>query len=435
MNKHHQENIKKPYRLIIVAALFLSLAYLVGNIIYKNHLANAEQGSSKFDQNSKPKTVEIYPINKEDMNISVAALGTITSRNSVLVQSLVGGQLISVNFKEGDYVKKGQLLATIDPRPYQIQLSQAEAQLAKDKAILENAKLDLARYKHEYVNNATSKQVLDTQIALVKQNEATIKMDMAQVDNAKLQLSYCQINSPIDGLAGMRMTDPGNIIQQNGGSTLANGIVNIVQVNPITVLFSLPQDWLPRIREKAKDPSALLVEAFDKNNQTLLAAGKLLAINDVIDTATGTIQLKAVFENADLKLFPNQFVNVKLRIETVKDAIVAPLAAIQKGRKGDYVYVVDAQNKVHNRSIVVGETSGEKVMIQSGLSPGEMVVVDGADKLKENALVRPLTSKKNVGHDSEQSVTMSEQNDQPKTQTLGEGHSEGHLHHPSQEAH
>jgi multidrug efflux system membrane fusion protein len=389
-----KKKLKVPFKPLLVIALFLGIAYYLGNIIYHNHQNAAEGHDKKFDQNKKPKTVMVGRITKEDVDISLTALGTITSRNTVLVQSMVGGQLMSVHFKEGDTVKKGQLLAVVDERPYQIQLAQAEGQLAKDKALLDNAKLDLNRYKLEFASHAIPKQTLDTQFALVKQDEAAIKIDQAQIDNVKLQLSYCRITSPIDGMVGMRLIDPGNIIQQNGGSTTGSGIVNVVQMNPITVMFSLPEDQLPSISDKLIHHQELVVEAYDKNNQNRLAKGSLIASNDLIDTATGTIQLKAIFDNQDRTLFPNQFVNVKLLVDTVKDATVAPLSAIQKGRKGDFVYLLDTTQKVHVKPVKVGATSGEKIIVSEGLSPDDIVVVDGADKLKENATVRPIFPKR-----------------------------------------
>jgi multidrug efflux system membrane fusion protein len=302
---------------------------------------------------------------------------------------------MQVNFREGQVVKTGELLAQIDPRPFEVQLTQATGQLAKDQALLKNAQLDLERYRTLLSQDSISKQQVDTQESLVRQYEGTVKADQGQVDNAKLQLTYSRITAPINGVVGLRQVDPGNIVHASD----TNGLVVITQLQPITVLFPIPEDNLPRVASRLKSGTPVEVEAWDRAQKTKLATGKLLTIDNQIDTTTGTIKLRAEFANDDGVLFPNQFVNVRLAAETLNDATLVPSAAVLRGSPGTFVYRVkdDTTNdKTNGKTVTVtpvkiGPVQGETTVIESGVSPGEQVVVDGTDKLREGAKVELIT--------------------------------------------
>jgi len=288
-----------------------------------------------------------------------------------------------VLFKEGQIVKAGELLAQIDPRPFEVMLSQAEGQMAHDKALLENARIDLDRYKVLWQQDSIPKQQLDTQEALVRQYEGQIKTDQAQIDNAKLQLVYSRITSPITGKIGLRLVDPGNIIH----AADVNGFVVITQLQPITVIFPIPEDNLPPVIAALNAGRRLPVEAFNRQQTEKLATGVLLTVDNQIDQTTGTVKLKATFDNADSKLFPNQFVNARLLIDEKKGVLIAPSAALQRGPQGAYVYVVKADHTASVRPVTVGEVQSGEVSIASGLSEGELVVTDGAERLREGIKV------------------------------------------------
>lgn len=331
-----------------------------------------------------PVPVVVSKVGRSSIPVYLNGLGNVTAFYTVTVKSRVDGQLMKVDFNEGDLVKEGQVLIEIDPRPFQVQLELAQAALAHDQALLDNSKVDLARYKELMKTNAIPSQQLDTQVALVAQYEATLKQDQANIDNAKLQLVYAKITAPITGVVGLRQVDPGNIVH----AADTNGMIVITQLQPIAVLFTIPEDSLPQVTQKLRAGAHLPADAYNRDNSKKLASGTLMTLDNQIDNTTGTSKLKAVFDNADNALFPQQFVNIRLLVDTLTNQLVVPNVAVQNGQQGTFVYVVDDDSRVHLKPVRVGVTTETSSDILEGLSDGDRVVVDGTDRLVEGALVR-----------------------------------------------
>jgi multidrug efflux system membrane fusion protein len=337
----------------------------------------------RFGDVNRRQPISVAAVRKQDVRVSVSAIGNITAANTAVVRAKVSGELKGVYFKEGQTVKAGALLAEIDPRPYQIALAQAQGTLTRDQAQLANAKIDLSRYRDLLAKDAAPKQQMDTQQALVAQLEGTVMSDQAQVDNAKLQLSYTRVVAPISGLIGLKQVDIGNNVQPSDVA----GLLSIAQTRPVNVVFSVPDVQLPLILRQLKADKGLPVEAWDRDQKTKLADGKLASTDNAIDSATGTIKLKAQFANAKDELFPNQFVNVRLQVDNIEDTLAVPSAAVLRGAQGTYVYLVNADSTVTVRRVRAGANDGDWVSVQGELKAGDQVVTDGADRLREGAQV------------------------------------------------
>ncbi|MCL2760475.1 MAG: MdtA/MuxA family multidrug efflux RND transporter periplasmic adaptor subunit [Desulfuromonadales bacterium] len=379
-----------------IAVIILVVVFFV----YKDKKA----ASSRAGAGKQTQAVQVTAIAAKEgvINSFLNGLGTVTPVNTVIVKSMVDGQLMEIHFKEGQYVQKGALLALIDPRPFQVQLTQAQGQLMRDQQQLSNARLDLQRYKQLWSQDSIPKQQLDTQVALVGQLEGVVKTDKGAVDSAKLQLIYCRITAPVSGQVGLRQVDLGNIIH----TTDTNGVVVITQVSPMTVIFPIPEDSLSQVLSKFRGNAKIVVDAFDRENKQKLSTGVLQSIDNQIDTTTGTVRLRAAFQNDKNELFPNQFVNARLHLETFNDAIIVPTAAIQHGNDGTFVYIVNNDKTVSVRPITVGITEGDNVSITKGVANGDLVVIEGSEKLRDGTKVdvreADQSDKKGNGNDLKQ---------------------------------
>jgi multidrug efflux system membrane fusion protein len=365
-------------RWLIVIAAVLALVLLAWLLTPKASKAPAGRFA-----NSGPMPVATAAAQSGSMPIIVNGLGTVTPITTVTVQSQISGQIMQIAFKEGQTVKRGDLLILIDPRPYQVALEQAEGALARDKALLANARTDLERYTTLFAQDSIAEQQLATQRSLVDQDIGTVKTDQAQIDAAKLNLVYCHISSPIDGRAGLQQVTLGNYVTP----AEPNGLVVVTQMKPITVVFALPEDQIPPILEQMHAGKTLPVTAYDRSHTTQLASGSLESIDSQIDTTTGTVKLKAIFANTDERLFPNQFVNADLLVNTLQGATLIPQAAVQRGAPGTYVYVVNADSTVNVRKITLAAGDATNIAVTQGIKPGEVLVIDGADRLKDGAKV------------------------------------------------
>ena len=336
--------------------------------------------------------VVAVPATQGDIDVIVNGLGTVTPLRTVAVKTRVDGELVRVLFEEGQLVKEGTLLAEIDPRAFQVQLQQAEGQLARDRALLENARLDLERYNTLFQQDSIAKQQVDTQASLVRQYEGAIRMDTSQVENARLQLAYARISAPVSGRLGLRQVDPGNIVHAGD----ANGIVVITQLEPISVLYTIPQDLLPAMMKRLQSGDVIAVEAWDREQTAKLADGALASADNQVDPQTGTVKLKARFANSDHALFPQQFVNVRMKLDTLRNTVIVPAAAVQRGSQGMFVYVVQPDQTVALRTVKLGPADGQRQAITDGLKPGEQVVTDGTDRLRPGSQVEVASARPEI---------------------------------------
>ena len=370
--------------------LWLLVLCLIGLAGYR-YIPQVSQGQTKPDPAAKSagkRGGQVVPVvavtaRSGDLAVYLTGLGSVTAYNTVTIRSRVDGELIKVAFTEGQLVRQGDLLAEIDPRPFEAQLTQAEGQLARDTAQLENARLDLRRYETLSSQGVIARQQFETQSAMVHQYEGAIKTDQGQIENIKLQLTYSHITAPLSGRIGLRTVDQGNIVH----AADANGLAMITQLQPIAALFNLAQDFLPAVMEKMRTGQTLTVEAWDRDLKKRLAVGKLLTIDNVIDSSTGTARFKAEFPNEDSALFPNQFVNARLLLETKHGKVIVPAAAVQRSPQSSFVYVIQEDQTVEMRTIVPGPVEGDDASVESGLAPGEVVVIDGVDKLQQGTKV------------------------------------------------
>jgi membrane fusion protein, multidrug efflux system len=387
-NSGHPANQKRRGLLRLLWLVLFVIAAAGGAAWYLQSRADppqkpqAQRGSGG-PPGGMPVPVTAAAAHRTNFPVYFDGIGSVAASYTVTVRARVDGQLNQVHYQEGQYVRAGDLLAEIDPRPFQVQLEQADGQMARDKALLENARVDVERYRTLVAQDAVPKQQLDTQVATVRQYEGVVQTDQAAIDNARLQLSYCRITAPIAGRVGLRQVDPGNMVHASD----QNGLLVIASMQPIAVFFSLPEDSLPPVLEKLKRGVRLTVDAYNRDRSRRLASGKLLTLDNQIDPNTGTVRLKALFDNADLSLFPNQFVNVRLLVDVQRGQITVPSVAIQRGSQGTFVYVVKPDNTVEFRPVVTGIDEGGNTAVARGVDAGERVVTDGADKLQPGGRV------------------------------------------------
>jgi multidrug efflux system membrane fusion protein len=363
-------------RWIGILLLLLVIGWLAWRFLF------APASHPKHAQAAQP--VGVAKVTTGDLHVILTGLGTVTPLATITVQTQISGLLMSVGFKEGQIVNKGDFLAQIDPRPYQVALAEAEGTLAHDVGLLAQAKSDLARYVALNRQDSISKQQVADQQFLVQQDEGTVAYDRALVDSSKLNLVYCHIVSPVTGRVGLRLVDPGNYVQTSSST----GLVVVTQLQPISVISVLPEDDIPEIQQQMQAGATLEVDAYDRSNTKLIAKGTLITIDNTVDTTTGTVKLRASFPNTDFALFPNEFVNARLVLRTITDATEVPVAAIQQGAPGTFVYLLKPDSSVAVQVVKTGITDGEEIQVLSGLKAGDTVVVDGVDRLKAGAKVK-----------------------------------------------
>lgn len=373
---------------------FLVVVGLLVGTYWALHPGPAPVGRAGRAPQIGPQPVGAATIGKGNIRVVVNALGTVTPLATVTVKTQIAGQLTEVGFKEGEMVKKGDFLAQVDPRIYEAAEQQAEGQLVHDQGLLDQARMDLTRYENLAKTQAIPRQQAEDQVYVVKQYEGSVRTDQAQIQTQKVNLIYCHIVAPVAGRVGLRLVDPGNFVQPSDPS----GIVVITQLQPISVIFFVPEDDLPQIMTQLHAGAPLKVTAFDRANVKELATGHVTTLDNQIDTTTGTVKLRAEFDNADNALFPNQFVNAQLLITSLQGVVTVPTAAIQRGAPGTYVYVINADNTVSVRPIKLGPIDGEMAAVDSGLAPGDRVVIDGADRLRDGAKVAIPGSGEQSGH-------------------------------------
>ncbi len=412
----------QPKRKWLAYLIVLGVAVVLGLVAYWLSTSATPAPTGRFGAGGRAGApgalampVGTATVSKGDINILFNSLGTVTPLRNVTVTAQVTGQLLSVQFKEGQLINPGDVLAQIDPRSYQAALTQAEGSLARDQALLANSKIDLDRYQTLFKEDSIAKQQLDSQASLVHQYEGTVKSDQGQVDTAKVNLAYTKIIAPVGGRVGLRQVDPGNNVA-TGAS-----IVVLTQLKPIDVLFTLPEDNLPPVLQKMHAGASLSADAYDRAGTTKLASGTLLSLDNQIDTTTGTVKAKAEFVNDDESLFPNQFVNVRLLLDVMHDATVIPTSALERGSGGLFVYIVQADKTVAVRNIKAGPTEGERVAVTDGLKIGEVVVTSGADRLREGSKVEL------PGDNSQPAANAAKSADAANGQAHGQGqHGQGH---------
>lgn len=363
--------------------LLLLVAVVAAAIVWRQPWKHSPGGRPGGAPGQAAQSVGVAVATRGDIPITLTSLGTVTSLATVTVKSQISGYLTEVHFQEGQTVKKGDLLAQVDPRPYEALLAQYQGQLAKDQALLDNARLDLARYQRLIAQDSTSKQTVDTAAATVRQYEGTVRADQAQVETEKLNLNYCRIVAPVDGRVGLRQVDAGNYVTASD----SDGIVVVTQTTPISVVFTLPEDSIRPLMKRLQAGAKLTVVAFDRASTEKLAEGVFDSVDSQIDTTTGTVKLRALFASADGSLFPNQFVNVALQLDTLRNVVTVPTAAIQTGTPGTFVYRVNADNTVSLRKITTGASADGRIAVLSGVEQGDQLVVDGADHLSDGAAV------------------------------------------------
>ncbi len=376
-----EPSARRRLRWILITA---AVAVVAAIVVYRSStfMSQPPARRGRF-QDGGNQPVGVARIARGDIRLTLRALGAVTPLATVTVTTQINGLLMSVGFKEGQLVKKGQVLAQIDPRPYRVALEQDQAQLARDEATLKQAQMDLVRYETLSGQQSIARQTYEDQVWVVKQSQGTVDYDKAQIKAQELNLTYCRIVAPTDGRVGLRQVDPGNYVQT--GST--NGIVVLTVLKPTTVEFAVPEDSVPQVMERVHSGAQLPVTAFDRANVTQLATGQLSAVDTQVNITTGTVMLRANFDNADERLFPSQFVNVVMLLDTLKDVVRVPAAAVQRGAPGTYVYLLEARSTVSVHPIKLGAQDGDFYAVESGLSPGDVVVTDGADRLRDGATV------------------------------------------------